>query len=376
MLGRSLTLFEIFGVKVKVNLGWAIIALFIAWSLAQGVFPELYEGLVPSAYGWMAVAAVLGLAASIVLHELAHSLVARAFGIPLSGITLFALGGVAEIEKEPPSPTAEFLMAIAGPAVSLLIAAALGGLGAAVEGLQAPALSGVLDYLSLLNVVLAVFNMIPAFPLDGGRAVRAAVWAVKKDYRVATHLAARLGSAFGVVLIIGGVLLALTGAFANGLWWILIGLFLRGAAEGADFEEEASSQLKGRSVRDVMTVDPDVVRPETPLDSFVEDHLYPLHHDLFPVVRNDGQPVGVIGLKQLKRVPRGVWNSVAVGEAAAPVTGDLVIDASADAFEAVKRMQRAGRSRLLVLEQGRLVGMLSLKDLLELIAIRLQLAPA
>jgi Zn-dependent protease/CBS domain-containing protein len=376
MLGRSLTLFEIFGIKVKVNLGWALIAAFIAWSLAQGVFPQLYEGLQPSAYRWMAVAAIFGLAASIVIHELAHSLVARAFGIPLEGITLFALGGVAEIEEEPPSPTAEFLMAIAGPATSVLLAVLLGVLDSAAGGPEArPALSGVLNYLGLLNLVLAVFNMIPAFPLDGGRALRAIVWAVKKDYRAATRFAARLGSGFGVALMLAGVLLALAGNFGAGLWWILIGLFLRGAAEGADFQEEASAQLKGRSVRAVMTADPDVVSPDLTIARFVEDHVYPLHHDLFPVVR-DGRPVGVIGLREIKSVPRSAWDSVTVGQAAKPLSDDVVIDASADAFAALERMQRGRQSRLLVVDQGRLAGMLSLKDLLELIAVRLQLANA
>jgi Zn-dependent protease len=370
MFGRSLTLFEVFGIKIKVNIGWALIAAFIAWSLAQGVFPELYAGLDASAYWWMALAAILGLAVSIVLHELSHSLVARAFGVPLRGITLFALGGVAELEEEPPTPTAEFLMAIAGPAMSVALAFAFGGLesAAAVEGAH-PALAGVFGYLALLNFVLAIFNMIPAYPLDGGRALRAVVWALRRDYRAATRFAARLGGGFGVLLMVAGVLVAVSGGFANGLWWILIGLFVRAAAEGADFQEEAAYQLQGRPVRDVMSADPDVVPSDLTLRRFVDEHVYRHHHDFYPVTEA-GRPVAVIGLRQLKGAALDSWDRLTVGQVAAPLSDEITIEASADSLEALQKMQQSRQSRLLVLDRGRLAGVLVLKDLLESIALR------
>jgi Zn-dependent protease/CBS domain-containing protein len=373
MFGRSLTLFQVFGIKIKVNIGWALIAAFIAWSLAQGVFPQLYSGLDASAYWWMALAAVFGLAVSIVLHELSHSLVARAFGVPLQGITLFAFGGVAELEEEPPTPTAEFLMAIAGPAMSVALALGFGGLESAAGSAEArPAVEGVFGYLSLLNFVLAAFNMVPAFPLDGGRALRALVWAVRGDYRAATRLAARIGGGFGVVLMIAGAVLAVAGAFAHGLWWILIGLFIRGAAQSADFQEEAAHQLHGRSVRDVMTTDPDVVTPDLTLRRFVDEHLYRKHHDVFPVIE-DGRPVAVIGLRQLKGASPDLWDEVTVGQVATPISEANTVEASADSLEALQKMQRSRQSRLLVLDGGRLAGVLALKDMLELITLRHEL---
>jgi Zn-dependent protease len=371
MFGRSLTLFKIFGIRIKVNIGWALIAAFIAWSLAQGVFPELYAGLGATAYWWMAVAAIFGLGASIVLHELSHSLVARAFGVPLQGITLFALGGVAELEEEPPTPTAEFLMAIAGPAMSFALGFAFSGLGQAA-GEARPALAGVLGYLGLLNFVLAVFNMIPAFPLDGGRALRAIVWAVRGDYRAATRLAARIGAGFGIALMIAGVFIAVAGSFASGLWWVLIGLFVRAAAEGADFQEEAAEQLQGRLVRELMTPDPDTVSPELTLRRFVDEHVYRQHHDVFPVT-DGGRPIALVGLRQLKAAAPDLWDHVTVGQVAAPISEDNTIEASADSLEALKKMQQSRQSRLLVVDGGRLAGVLVLKDLLELIALRHQL---
>src|SRR5690606_33464766 len=191
MFGRNMLLFEILGFKVQVNLTWVFVALLIALSLAVGFFPQVYEGLPPSVYWWMAVAAVIGLFFSIVLHELAHSVVARRFGMQMRGITLFFFGGMAEMEQEPPSPKAEFYMAVAGPIVSVVLAALFYSLGAAAAGLGASdALVGVLTYLGLLNVVLSIFNMVPAFPLDGGRALRAGLWWWKGNQRQATRWAA------------------------------------------------------------------------------------------------------------------------------------------------------------------------------------------
>jgi Zn-dependent protease/CBS domain-containing protein len=370
MLGRSLTLFSLFGIEVKVNLGWALIATFIAWSLAQGVFPSFHEGLPASTYWAMAVVAVAGLASSIVLHELSHSLVARAFGMPVRAITLFLLGGVAEIEREPPSPKAELLMALAGPAMSVVLAGvfivAASALGA-VEGLTA-----VLSYLATLNLVLAVFNLIPAFPLDGGRALRAALWSWRGDIAWATRVAAATGGGFGLFLMGAGVVLALTGSLAAGLWWILIGAFVRGAARESVAQLTSERVLAGRPVSRFMTTEVDTADPDMTLRTFVDDHLYRHHHDLYPVIEG-GRVVGVIGRREVKAVPGDQWEAARVRDAMRPLAEADAIDASADAAEALARMQRERLGRLVVLRDGALAGMIALKDFLDVIAMRMDL---
>ncbi|MGD2133296.1 MAG: site-2 protease family protein [Maricaulaceae bacterium] len=370
MFGRSLTLFSVFGIEVKVNLGWALIALFIAWSLAQGLFPALYEGLETTTYWAMAVVAIIGLAISIVLHELSHSLVARLFGMEVKSITLFLFGGVAALERDPPSAKSEFWMAIAGPAMSFLLAgffALLAGLDGLNENLAA-----VFNYLSMLNMVLAVFNLIPAFPMDGGRALRAALWALRGDVRWATRIAARAGEVFGVLLMTAGLFFALMGAFVGGLWWILIGIFIRSAARGSVVQAASERAFAGQPVRRFMTTQLDTAPPDISLRAFVDEFLYRHHHDLFPVIEH-GEAIGVIGRNEIKTVPPERWNETTVRQAMREISQAETVEAGSDAAEALARMQENGIGRMLVLERGRLAGVIALKDFLDVISLRMDL---
>src|SRR6185312_4915911 len=203
MFGKSINLFRLFGFQVQADLSWLILAFLITWSLATGYFPDQYLQLSMTQYWGMGVLGAIGLFGSLIFHELSHSLVARRFGIPMKGITLFIFGGVAHMEDEPPNPKSEFFMAIVGPLSSLVLAALLYGAmqGGRAVGWPEPA-SGIVGYLSFINVLLAMFNMVPAFPLDGGRVFRSALWAWTGDIRWATRLAARFGSGFGIVLIV------------------------------------------------------------------------------------------------------------------------------------------------------------------------------
>ena len=213
MFGKRFVLFEILGFKVQIDGSWLFLAVLVTWSLATGVFPVWYEGLSPATYWWMAVAGVIGLVFSLIFHELSHSLVARRFGLPIRGITLFIFGGVAEMEEEPASGKVEFLMAVAGPVSSCVLAVGfyvLAVIGLA-QGLPDPVL-GILDYLALINGMLAAFNLLPAFPLDGGRMLRAALWYYKGDLREATRLASRSGEIFGIVLMALGAVVTSAGA--------------------------------------------------------------------------------------------------------------------------------------------------------------------
>lgn len=373
MFSGSIKLFEIFGFEVKVNVSWTFIALLIAWSLAQGYFPALYKGFPTATYWWMGIAGVLGLFFSIVLHELAHSLVGRAFGIQIKGITLWLLGGVAELEDEPPSPRAESLMSIAGPLVSVLLAI-LFSLGAGIaKGFGASeAFGGVLHYLGLLNFVLAVFNLIPAFPLDGGRMLRAGLWAWSDDRRWATRLASRIGRAFGVVLMALGVFQLLFGIGLTGLWWIILGLFVRSAADSSYYQFEVTQLLKGQSIRRFMTPDPIAVPPDITVQSLIDDWVYRHFHEFFPVV-DGAEVVGVVGMQQIKTVPKEAWSNTTLNQIMAAPSADNAVDIDREAKDVLELMKNTGNSRLMVMEKGALAGVVALKDLLKPISLKMEL---
>lgn len=234
MYGRGIKLFRLFGFEVRVDWSWGIIAILIVWSLARGLFPYYFKGLSSSEYWWMAVAGAAGLFMSIVMHELGHSLVARAYGIPMKGITLFVFGGVAQMGEEPPNPLSEFLMAMAGPLTSVLLGAFLMGIDGLGALIRWPvSVAGVLGYLAWINLALAAFNMIPAFPLDGGRVLRSILWAWKKSFAWSTRIASRIGTAFGYVLVVLGLVSIVLGDFISGIWWVLLGMFLHGASRAS-----------------------------------------------------------------------------------------------------------------------------------------------
>jgi Zn-dependent protease len=206
MFGPSLKLFTLSGFDVKVDVSWIVIAVLVVWSLAAGLFPVWIEGLQPAVYWYMGIAGAIGLFGSIILHEFGHSIVARKYGIPIRGITLFIFGGVAEMEKEPPTAKSEFLMAIAGPVMSLFLVVVFSALYMAAAAAEvAMSIVAVLAYLAWINAIVVVFNMIPAFPLDGGRVLRSLLWAWKKRLRWATRVASTIGSGFGFVLIGFGI---------------------------------------------------------------------------------------------------------------------------------------------------------------------------
>ena len=231
MFGRGIKLFTWSGFEVRLHSSWLILGILVAVSLAGGFFPMQFPGYSRADYWWMAIGGVVGLLFSIVIHEFAHSVVARRYGIPMRGITLFIFGGVAEMGDEPPDAKSEFLMAIAGPLTSFAIAACSFGLAVAIAAAGAPGLAAVFSYLAWINGILGVFNLVPAFPLDGGRVLRAALWAKNRDIVRATRIASWCGSAFGILLVILGAWSMFRGNVAGGIWWVLIGFFVRGASQ-------------------------------------------------------------------------------------------------------------------------------------------------
>ncbi|MBP90659.1 MAG: site-2 protease family protein [Planctomycetaceae bacterium] len=284
MFGKTFPLFKVFGVRVQADLSWLIIVLLVTWSLAVGVFPAQYKDLPPAVYWAMGAAASFGLFGSIVLHELAHSVVALRRGIPMRRITLFIFGGVAEMGEEPKTPLDEFLVAIAGPIMSVLIAGACLVFSIAGSALQLPAqVTGVVWYLGMINAIVVIFNIVPAFPLDGGRVLRSILWRWRGDLTWATKITASLGSSFGMFLIFIGVFGFITGNPVGGIWQLLIGLFLRNASAMSYQHVLVKNALRGETVVRFMRPEVVTVSSHVTVAELVEDYIYTLHHKLFLV---------------------------------------------------------------------------------------------
>ncbi len=373
MFGKRITLFKLFGFEVRIDLSWLVIATLVTWSLATGLFPQYYEGLPVSTYWIMGAVGAAGLFCSIIFHEMCHSLVARMYGLSMKGITLFIFGGVAEMDDEPASAKVEFLMAAAGPISSIMLAVGfLAIYGVGIAAAWPVPLKGVLGYLGLINGMLAVFNLVPAFPLDGGRILRAALWSWKGNVRWATRVASRIGSGFGVVLIITGVLSILRGNMIGGMWWFLIGMFLRGAA-GASYRQLVTRQaLHGEPISRFMEPNPMTVPPAISVEELIEDYVYRYHYKMFPVVE-DGRLVGCVSTREAKEIPREEWSRRTVGEVATQCSAQNTIAPDADSLEALSTMNKTGASRLMVLDGDRLVGIISLKDMLKFLSLKIEL---
>jgi Zn-dependent protease/CBS domain-containing protein len=374
MFGNRIKLFKLLGFEVRVDWSWIIIAILIAWSLSKGLFPSYYKNLSPQTYWWMGIIGTAGLFLSIIAHEFSHSLVARKYGLPMKGITLFIFGGVAEMEEEPASARVEFMMAIAGPLSSILIALIFYGIHAAGKqaGLAQP-INGVVGYLAMINGILALFNLLPAFPLDGGRVLRSILWGVKKNLRWATYISSRIGSGFGILLIVLGVIQVFRGNFIGGMWWFLIGMFLQGAAKASYQQLLTRRALEGEPVRRFMKTDAVTVPPSISLEQLVEDYIYKYHFKMFPVVEDHDRLIGCVTTRQIKEIPRAEWGRRTVGDVASQCTPENTIEPHADAMKALSIMKQTGASRLMVVEGGRLVGIIALKDLLELLSLKVEL---
>jgi Zn-dependent protease len=372
MFGRRITLFKLLGFEVKLDASWLILAALIVWSLAVGFFPYRYRGFSAGTYWWMGVFGAVGLFASIVFHELFHSLVARRYGLPMRGITLFIFGGVSEMSDEPSSAKVEFLMAIAGPLSSIGLGFLFYGIVAAARGAWPLSVLGVIAYLGWINWVLAGFNLIPAFPLDGGRVLRAALWQWKGDFRRATQIAAAIGAGFGVFLMVLAVFQLFTGNFVGAVWSFFIGMFLRGASMASYEQVLIRSALAGVPVRRFMRADPITVRPDLTVQELVDDYIYRYHHRMFPVASDAQECIGSVSAEQVKQLPREEWPRHRVSEILQPCSTANTVDPNTDATKALAKMN-SGATRLLVVDGKRLVGLVSSRDLLTFLSTKVEL---
>jgi Zn-dependent protease/predicted transcriptional regulator len=375
MFGRTYTLFKMFGFAVRADASWLIVAVLITWSLAALVFPSQNPGLSHAEYWLMGIAGAFLLFASIIVHEFAHSLVARRSGLQMKGITLFIFGGVAEMEHEPSSAKAEFQMAIAGPLTSVAVGAIFYVLALTMRNVWPVALIGVFTYLYWINWVLAVFNMIPAFPLDGGRVLRSLLWYWKGNIWQATRIASTIGSGFGVFLMVYAVLVLLLarGQLVAALWCFMIGMFLRSVAQGSYQQLIIQRMLEGEPIRRFMNTNPITVPPALSLEDLVENYIYKYHYKMFPVVNERNELLGCITTKELKEIPRGEWARNSVQAVMRSTCPDDTVAPDTDAINALTQMRKSQNSRLMVVQDGRLVAVLTLKDLLNFLSTKLEL---
>lgn len=360
-MNPSISLGRIAGIKVGINWSWLVVFALIVWSLAAGVFPAENEGLSDGTYVAMGVAAAILFFASILLHELGHAVQARRDGMEIDGITLWLFGGVAQFRGMFPSAAAELRIALAGPAVSLVLGGLFVGIAGLIEDPQA--VDAVCAWVGYINWFLLVFNLIPALPLDGGRVFRALLWLRSGDFLRATRTAGAAGKAFGYLMIGGGFLLVVFVQDAGGLWLMFLGWFLMGAAQAelsSAFTQEAIGDLR---VSDLMTIDPVVTAPHFTLGDFMDHIVWPNRYTTYPVVAPDGRPLGLLPFHRVAEVPRGEWDRRTVGDCMIPLDEVPVVGEGLSAPEALRAIGASEVRRALVVEGGRLVGLLSATDL-------------
>jgi Zn-dependent protease len=354
------------GVEIGVNWTWLLVVALIAWSLAAGVFPETNPGLADGTYVAMAAVAVPVFFGCLLLHELGHAVTARRAGMAVEGITLWVFGGVARFSGAFPSANAELRIALAGPAVSLALGAVL--LAAAILIPLPPAVDGVVHWLGYINLTLLAFNMLPALPLDGGRVLRAALWRARGDFLGATRTAVALGKGFGQALIVGGVVLVFAGAGIGGLWLAFIGWFLLAAAEAEGQAAVQHEALSGLRVADAMVAEPVTVPPWLSIERFLDDVVLGHRHTAYPVVEGD-RPVGLVTFRDAAAGDRDTWAAGVVADRMRPLDASLVV-APQDRLEDVwPELVRSAVRRALVLDGGRLAGLLSATDVARILEV-------
>lgn len=363
MFSKSIKIFSLSGFEIKLDPSWFLIAGLITWSLSQQYFPSVLPAQSDQIYLVMALAGMLLFFASLLLHELAHSIVARRLGVPIKGITLFLFGGVAELEAEPQSARVEFWVALAGPVMSLCLA--LGFWCFAQFSEMVPGYSiitEVLSYLAMINLVLAIFNMLPAFPLDGGRVLRAYLWHRTGDPLKATETAAKSGAFFAYFLIGLGLLGVFQGATIAGLWQILIGGFILFAARASYQTQLARLAFDGKTVKVLMNAAPVVVSPDMTLFEFVNQIMLHRHVSFVPVVE-DGALLGHMDQTLLSGIDRENWESTRVGDVFAGLDSKAMVSPDMPVQQLMATIANTGRRKFLVTQGHTLVGVITLADL-------------
>jgi Zn-dependent protease/CBS domain-containing protein len=370
-MGSSFKIGRIAGIDIGINYSWILAFFLIAWSFAAGVFPVLAPNQSAAAY-WIAGFIEAGLMfICVLLHELAHSLVARSRGLPVSSITLFIFGGVSNLSEEPEKASTEFVMAFVGPLTSLVLSGIL-----YLVFLVYPAqnsLPGVtIFYLAYINLSLGLFNLIPGFPLDGGRVLRSIIWGATHNLVTATNIASAIGQIVGGIFIGIGILLAFSNNLLNGLWIAFIGWFLYSAAESSRRELTMREALRGVHVKDVMDPSPACTSPETPVNDVVQQVFFRAGYRAAPVCVSD-KLEGIVTITDVKKIRQDEWATTPVSRI---MTRDPIyqVKAEDDLGEAVKILGAHDLNQLIVMDNGHLAGMLNRAHVIRYLQLKQELA--
>ena len=377
---------RLFGINIYIDWSWIFIFLLVTWNLAAVVFPTIY----PQMDFWtnlaLGVAASLLFFISVLVHELAHSLMAIARGLPVRRITLFIFGGVSNIEREPPSPLTEFLVTIVGPLSSLVLGILFLYLGArdlgpiAVPSLQTfsqlEPLSTLFLWLGSINILLAFFNMIPGFPLDGGRILRSILWAATGNLRSSTRIATWVGQGVAWLFILAGIAMVFGfqipifgSGLVGGLWLAFIGWFLNNAASQSYQQVVVADMLEGVPVSRLMRSDPPMVDPRTSISRLVDKHIMGTDERSFPVLEHD-RLVGLICLEDVRKIPRQDWDNTVVQDVMTPAENLVTLSPRMDANEAFQKLAQRDVRQIPVIENGQLVGMLRRRDIMRFLQLQ------
>lgn len=369
----GLHLFNLFGFEVRLDWSWVFLVILITWTLAAGYFPANFSNLDTKSYWIMGAIGAVGLFLSIIFHELCHSLVGRHYGMSFTGITLFIFGGIAKMSNAPPNPKTELLMSIAGPLFSLILGASFHFLFQIGSDDNWPIpIIGVISYLSVINIAVGIFNLLPGFPLDGGRVFRSILWWWTGDLKWATLVACRGGIGLSFAMIFFGILLMIQASVISGLWMFLLGLFLQHLSKMSYQELIINECFRGESIKKYVKTHPITVQSNINLQDLVDNYFYKYYHKLYPVI-DDGTLVGCVSLNEISEVPKEKWPSVHVDRVMLKYSPEMVVDAETEMIKVLQMMNAQKISRLMVTSHGELYGVISLKDLMDVILIKMSL---
>jgi Zn-dependent protease/predicted transcriptional regulator len=361
MFGTSWRVGRIAGIEVRIDSSWAVIALLITYSMylrVRLVYPDTSAGEAV----WLGILGSALFFGSVLVHELAHAVVSQARGIRVQDITLFLFGGATRARVESRGPTDEFLIAVVGPLTSGVLAALFGIVAGFGSDVLPRPLAGTFGYLAWVNLLLAGFNLVPGFPLDGGRVLRSAIWRATGSYARATRIASMSGQAVGWLLVALGVVSLLAGNLAGGIWFAFIGWFLVQAARASYQELQLRHMLRGVEAEDVMTGNLLRIPPDVSLQDAVDDYFMRYDHGAFPVDEH-GRTVGLLTLRGVRRVPRDQWSSQRVRDRMVPLGGQVVV-APDDRMDGVLgKLEDSEAGRVLVVQDGEVVGIITPSDL-------------
>jgi len=368
---NSFQIGKVFGISIKIDYTWFIIFAMLSWSLGSHYFPRMYFNWHPLVYWLMSIATAIIFFSSILAHELAHSLVSKARGVPVNSITLFIFGGVAHISDEPRNPGSEFWMAIAGPITSLAIGAVFGAAYLAIGRGRTP-FSAMAAWLAGINISVALFNLIPGFPLDGGRILRAITWKITGNIRRATRIASVVGRIVAYMFILWGVWRVFSGDWVEGVWIAFIGWFLEKAASTSYRQLALREMLQGVKAKNVMIKDCQELSKDLTIRELVDGYIFHAVYQCFPVVDGDAV-IGIVSLQDIKVIPKDRWETTKIQDVMVPLENMRTIHPEDDLFVVLQQMSIDQVNQLPVVEDDKLVGMISRDSLTDAINVRSEL---